>query len=346
MVNKIKNRLEKELDNFLAYLNKTYALKKTSPLLFDSIGEFVRRSGKRVRPTLFVIGYLGFAEKPAPYLFRSALSLELLHDFMLVHDDIIDKSDVRRGKPAMHIILNRHLGRFPGVKFNGQDLAIVTGDIMYAMGIKSFLSVKENARNKEESLKKIIDAAIYTGSGEFIELVSALKPLGRTEQEEIYKIYDFKTAYYTFACPLAAGALLAGAPKTAADRLFRYGIYLGRAFQIKDDILGMFGNEAEIGKSTLTDLQEAKKTILAWYAYHNSGSGSKRVINELFAKKDICQEDLTTMRQIVISSGALAYAKKEVSTLIQKAQALIKPLDIKPQCKNLILGYSKDILAL
>src|SRR5512136_399770 len=109
MINKIKNRIEKELNNFLSYLDKTYALRKTSPLLFDTISEFVLRSGKRVRPTLFAIGYLSFAGKPAPCLFRSALSLELLHDFMLVHDDIIDKYELSRSKPSMHAGLNTRL---------------------------------------------------------------------------------------------------------------------------------------------------------------------------------------------------------------------------------------------
>jgi geranylgeranyl diphosphate synthase type I len=346
MVNKIKNTLEKELESFLLYLDKTYALREISPLLFESIGDFVRRSGKRLRPTLFVIGYLSFAEKPAPFLYRGALALELLHDFMLVHDDIIDKSDLRRGKPSMHVMLNRYLDAYPDVKFNGQDLAIVIGDVMYAMGLKSFLSIKENPIHKEAALKKIMDAAIYTGNGEFIELLSALKPLDQLTREEIYRIYDFKTAYYTFAAPLAAGAALAGIKEKTVEKLFKYGIFLGRAFQIKDDILGMFGNEAEIGKSTLTDLQEAKKTVLIWYAYTHSAPRDKKAIKEIFLKQNITRADLARVREIITSSGALDYAKTEVASLIQKARGLIEPLPIKPAYKSLILGYSKDILAL
>ncbi|MDD2703149.1 MAG: polyprenyl synthetase family protein [Candidatus Omnitrophica bacterium] len=346
MVNKIRNTLEKELGSFLRYLDKTYDLRGISPLLFKSIGDFVRSSGKRLRPTLFVIGYMSFAEKPAPFLYRGALALELLHDFMLVHDDIIDKSGLRRGKPSMHITLNRYLESYPAVKFNGQDLAIVVGDIMYAMGLKAFLSIKENPLHKEAALKKIMDAAIYTGNGEFIELLSALKPLDSLNKEDIYRIYDFKTAYYTFAAPLAAGASLAGIKEKTVEKLFRYGIFLGRAFQIKDDILGMFGNEQEIGKSTLTDLQEAKKTILIWYAYTHSSAGDRKTIKEIFRKKNITLTDLARIRKIVASSGALDHAKTEVGSLIQKALGLIEPLPIKPVYKNLILGYSKDILVL
>jgi geranylgeranyl diphosphate synthase type I len=346
MVNKIKKTLEKELEGFLLYLDKTYDLHETSPLLFESIGDFVRRSGKRLRPTLFVIGYLSFAEKPAPFLYRGALALELLHDFMLVHDDIIDKSDLRRGKPSMHVELDRYLKSFPDVKFNGQDLAIVIGDVMYAMGLKSFLSIKENPVHKEAALKRIMDAAIYTGNGEFIELLSALKPLDKFTLEEIYRIYDFKTAYYTFAAPLSAGAALAGMKEKTTEKLFQYGILLGRAFQIKDDILGMFGNEAQIGKSTLTDLQEAKKTILIWHAYTHASSQDRETIKKIFLKQNITSADLKRVQEIVTSSGSLDYAKAEVSSLIRKARSLITPLPIKSKYKELILGYSEEILAL
>ena len=112
MLNKIKNKLESELVEYLRDLNKSYSLNAISPLMFQSIKEFASRKGKRVRPTLFIIGYLGFAKKIAPGLYKSALSLELLHDFLIVHDDIIDKSDLRRGKPSMHNVFNKYLKKY------------------------------------------------------------------------------------------------------------------------------------------------------------------------------------------------------------------------------------------
>ena len=102
---KIKIRVEKELSAYARSIDKVYSLNKLSPILFKSIKEFILRDGKRIRPVLFCIGYLGFSKRTPRGLWRSALSLELLHDFMLVHDDIIDKSDMRRGKPSMHALL-------------------------------------------------------------------------------------------------------------------------------------------------------------------------------------------------------------------------------------------------
>ncbi|UCG35751.1 MAG: polyprenyl synthetase family protein [Candidatus Omnitrophota bacterium] len=344
MLSKLKNRVEKELKSFITHIDKTYALKKTSPLLFDAIKDFVLRKGKRIRPILFLVGYLGFKKKETENLYTSALSIELLHDFMLVHDDIIDKSDTRRGEPSMHKMMDSYLARYKDLKFNGQDLSIVIGDVMYAMAIHAFLSVKEEPKRKEKSLRKLIEAAVHTGCGELIELLSGLKDIKNITKDDIYKIYDLKTASYTFSTPLAAGAVLGGAKDSEAKRLFDFGIYLGRAFQVKDDILGMFGDEKKIGKSCLTDLQEAKKTILVWYAYKESSEEIKSIIRNIMDKEEVDRNDLDKIRKIVIDCGALDYAKKEIAGFIKKAQNLLRPSSINKPYKDFLKSYSEEIL--
>jgi len=343
---KIKKRVEFELTMYIRDANKLYSLNRISPVLFRTIKDFVSREGKRIRPILFVVGYRGFAKKIAPGLYRSAVSIELMHDFMLVHDDIIDKSLTRRGKPSMHAMLESYLKGNQGIKFNGKDLAIVVGDVIYAMSIQAFLSVKENRQRKEEALKKLIDAAMYTGSGEFIELLCGLKNMNKIKKSDIYKIYDFKTANYTFASPLAIGAILGGAALPEVDRLFKYGLYLGRAFQIKDDILGMFSEEKTIGKSNLTDLQEAKKTLLIWYAYNNSNKKVKLAIDKILSKRNVGKSDLLRMRGLITESGALDYAKNEISYFIKKANNLITYSKMRPQYKNMLSNYCREILQL
>lgn len=346
MLLKIKNRIERELSRYIRNSNKLYSLSSISGVLFKNIKEFVSREGKRIRPILFVIGYRGFAKKDAPGLYASAVSLELLHDFMLVHDDIIDKSQTRRGKPSMHARMNRYLKGYKNLKFNGQDLAIVVGDVMFAMAIHAFLSVNEDKRRKEMALRKLIEAAFYTGGGEFIELLYGIKDIEAINKNDIYKIYDLKTANYTFASPLAIGAVLAGATKEQVNRLVEYGTYLGRAFQIKDDILGVFGTEARIGKSTLTDLQEAKKTILIWYAYNHSNQKNKSVIKRILTKDSVIKADLLRMQKIIIESGALDYAKKEILIFIKRSQMLQRYLKMLPKYKSLLSEYSGKILGL
>ncbi|MCX5713782.1 MAG: polyprenyl synthetase family protein [Candidatus Omnitrophica bacterium] len=344
MIEVIKSRIEKELKNYVRNLDKSFSLKKISPPLFTHIKEFFLRKGKRVRPTLCVIGYLGYAKKSKFGLYATALSLEFLHDFMLVHDDIIDKSDTRRGKLSMHVLLNRHISGNKNLKFDGQDLAIVIGDVMFALAMDAFLSIREEPTRKEKALRKLIEAAAYTGSGEFLELLTGIKNIDKLSKKDIYKIYDLKTARYTFSYPLAIGALLAGANDKEINKLLEYGLYLGRAFQIQDDILGMFSNERDIGKSTLTDLREAKKTLLILYAYKNSSVINRLRIKKILSRNNAGEKDLRLMRQIITYSGALAMAKKEISLSLKKSKIILKGTNLKPAYKKILGEFSQHII--
>lgn len=344
MFETLRTRIDRELCALIEETRSSYGLKKICPLLFESIKDFALRDGKRVRPVLFVLGYRGYASRVPRGLYRSAVSLELLHDFMLAHDDIIDKSDTRRGKPSLHRYLGSRLDRKSGLKFNGTDLAIVAGDVMYALALSAFLNVREEPLRKEAAFKKLIEAALYTGSGEFLEVLFGTTPIERVTLDDIYKIYDLKTANYTFASPLTIGATLAGASRRELALLFDYGTYLGRAFQIKDDIIGIFSDEKKIGKSNMTDLQEAKKTVLIWYAYRHSSARDKRTIRGIFLKKTLRPSDLTEMRRIITGSGSLEYARREVKRLLGTAGRFCASLRMDQSVRKSLSRYAETLL--
>ena len=340
----IKKRIERELKKYIGNIDREYSLRKISPLLYNNIKEFVSRNGKRLRPALFIMGYLGYAKRAAEGLYRTAVSLELLHDFMLVHDDIIDKSGTRRGRPSMHAMLNRSLKRYKNIKFTGEDLTIVIGDVLYAMAIHSFLSVKEDPSRKESALKKLAEAAFYTGSGEFIELLAGAKDIDRITRDEIYRIYDLKTSNYTFAAPLTIGATLAGAEEKETRKLHECGISLGRAFQIKDDMIGLFSSSKAIGKSILTDLKESKKTILIWHAYRRAGPRNRSAIKRIMSKNSAGMKDLLLMRRILKETRTPEFAKNEINSLLAKALAINSSTKMRREYKDCIIDYSRQIL--
>ncbi|MFH1888468.1 MAG: polyprenyl synthetase family protein [Candidatus Omnitrophota bacterium] len=342
----IKNRIDGELKKYIGNIDRGYSLKKISPLLYNNIKEFISREGKRVRPILFILGYRGYSDRTPEGLYRAAVSLELLHDFLLVHDDIIDKSDTRRGKPSMHAMLNDSLKKYKNIKFTGEDLTIVIGDVLYAMAIHSFLSVKEDPSRKEAALKRLMEAAFYTGSGEFIELLAGAKAIDKITKDEIYKIYDLKTSNYTFAAPLTIGATLAGAKKEETRKLYDFGISLGRAFQIKDDILGIFASSKVIGKSSLTDLMESKKTILIWHAYRRATTRNKSVIKRIFSGNNAGIKELLTIRKILKESGTPEFAKNEINMFLNRALAINASTKMRAKYKNFIADYSRQILKL
>lgn len=347
MFNGIRKRLDNELRSLLSRMDKEYRLSYISPLLTESIKEFLLRKGKRIRPLLFVFGYLGFSKKAAKGLYRSALCMELLHGFMLIHDDIIDKSLIRRGRPAMHALLNNYLKKTRlSLKFSGEDLAIVLGDVIYAMAINALLSIKEDLARKEKALRMFVEAAMYTGSGEFIELIYGMKELDEVKKEDIYKVYDYKTAYYSFASPLAMGAILAGATDAQADKLFRYGVCLGRAFQIKDDLISFLDTEKETGKPSLSDLQEGKKTLPLWHAFKHSSPSGRKDIEKILGKKKVLKSDLFKMRRILMDCGSVEYARKEIMKLIGLARSYNAHSGINLRQRLRLEAYCSEILKL
>jgi geranylgeranyl diphosphate synthase type I len=329
---------------YVSQIDAIYTLKKISPVLSHHIKEYISRQGKRVRSTLVVLSYLGYAKTPKPGLYTSALALELLHNFMLIHDDIIDRSALRRGKPAMHTMLDSHLSAYHNLKFNGSDLGIVIADVIYAMAIDAFLEIRENPAYKEAALKKFVEAAIFTGSGEFIEMLAGAKPIDKIAMKEIYKIYDLKTAYYTFCSPLTVGALLAGASPAQIESLIEYGINVGRAFQINDDILDMFATETQTGKSEMTDIKESKKTVLIWHAFQKTTPRNRKIMQQIFDKSNISRRDLEKVRAIVQSSGSLDFARKQIKILVSRALRASAGLTMKPRYKKLLSTYPAQIL--
>ena len=119
---------------------------------------------------------------------------------------------------------------------------------------------------------------------------------------------------------------------------------MGRAFQIKDDIIGLFGEEEKIGKSILSDLQEAKKTILIWHAYRHTDQKGKQIIKKIFSKNKVDRMDLLKMRRLVSETGSLLYAKKEMSTCVKMAQNCLKSIKIFPQYKKLLSEYPQGLI--
>lgn len=344
MFNQLKKNLDKYLPVLIDQLDQRYQLKKISPLLYSNIKEFILRDGKRIRPILFICGFKGYSKNNPKNMFFAALAFELLHDFLLIHDDIVDKSDLRRGKPSLHTVFNKHLQNFKQAKFSGQDLSIVAADVIYALAIDAFLSIDCDKIKKEAGLNKFIKSAVLTGSGEFIELLLSVKPINKVSKSDIYKIYDLKTANYTFSSPLSIGASLAGADKHQINKLIEYGICLGRAFQIKDDILGMFESEQSTGKSSLTDLQEAKRTLLIWHSYNHSNKSKQDLINRTFNKKTLTSADLLKIRKIINDTKTLDYAKDQITYLSQKAKKILNQLSLNPDYKQALNLFAEKIL--
>ena len=338
MIKQIRAQIEKSLETFIDNIKKEYKLHLVNPILFESIREFALRKGKRIRPLLLILSYKGYCpsnKKIPPSLYTASTCIELLHNFMLIHDDIIDRSNLRRGKPTLHRILARSITT-KGKEKLGFDLGIIAGDIVYALAIDAFLSMKEDPLRKEKALKYFIQTAAFTAMGEFIDTIHGVEKLNKIEEKDVFLNYTLKTARYTFDCPLVVGAILAGAKSTDIKKLSELGILIGQAFQIQDDIIGIFDSQKNIGKSILSDLAESKKTLLVCHAYHALKGGEKALLKKYFNKPQKKYADLMAIRKIFLQAGSLTYSLKEVASRLTKTLKILDTLYMKALHKKMI----------
>jgi geranylgeranyl diphosphate synthase type I len=335
---KIIHKINRAIDLLFADIDRRYGLKAISAPLFDCSRDFVLRPGKRIRPLLFILAYKGYSARktcPENKLYTAAASIELLHDYMLIHDDVIDNSDLRRGKPTLHRMLDEKI-RLPGNAAIGNALAIIAGDIIFAIAIESFLTVKEDAARKEKTLAKLVETAAYTGAGEFIDVVWGHQTIDKIKEKDILLTYILKTAKYTFECPLLMGALLAGAGPEEQKKISALGLSAGQAFQIYDDFLDLFATADVIGKPVLTDLAESKKTLLVFRAFKFLRGARKAELRRILEKKSKNTLDLERFKKLVVSSGAYESCYNEMAALQNKALASCRSLSMKKEFRGLV----------
>jgi geranylgeranyl diphosphate synthase, type I len=271
--------------------------------------EFSLRPAKRLRPWLLFVGYgLGApGERPPAGLWRFAVGIEALHGFMLVHDDVADRSDVRRGGPALH----RTLAAFGP----GEDLAVVAGDHLFARALELMLASGLPAAGR--AVRAYLEVCRHTAVGQFLDLALPSRPLAAVTPFDALKVAHLKTARYSFAGPLACGATLAGAPATTVAALERAGRLAGLAFQLRDDLLA-YDARGDAGKPADADLLEAKRTFPLLIAYRRAGREERRALEALGA--DAPPEALARARDIVRRRGVAATER----AIVRAARAALR----------------------
>jgi len=304
-------------------------------VIVDEFKKFALRPGKRIRPLLLLLSYEGYDGTDIEDALLLASSLELMHSFLLVHDDIIDNSDLRRGEPTLHKIYEK-VYNLPKL---GVDVSIVIGDIIafFVFGILSRLKVNE------ETLRKLIHnfslCYINTGFGQLLDVISANRISEYNITENIPEtISEMKTAYYTFVYPMLFGYLLTGkAEKEEIEKLQTLGKLAGIAFQYKDDIIGVFGGDAK----TLNDLSEGKFTMLVKRTYELLDGDRKEIFRERISKSVKSSEDLNVLKKLIIESGSVESVKKDIEKLKHDSLDILETLSIRDDQKS----YLREIIS-
>ncbi|RLI30309.1 MAG: polyprenyl synthetase family protein [Candidatus Hecatellales archaeon] len=286
--------------------------------LYQASRHLFTTGGKMLRPYMAVkacevVG--GSAEQAVP----AAAAVEMLHTFTLIHDDIIDRDEVRRGLPAVH------------VKW-GEPVAILAGDFLFS---KVFLAVSRGLKDRgvpSETVARVVEVlADATGKiceGQMLDM--SFEGRETVSEEEYLAMVERKTAYL-FKASSQIGALIGGAGEDWVERLGEYGRLAGIGFQMVDDVLGLVADEAKLGKPVGSDLREGKKTMPIIYALSRASVEQRKTILEASVKPERMGEAL----KLIVSLGGIDYAKTQARKYVEAALEQLKPLPETPAKKSL-----------
>ena len=261
-------------------------------------------SGKCLRSTFMFLGWLCVAE-PSHAALRAAASLELLHAFALLQDDVMDGSPLRRGRPSAHVQFadwHRDRGLSGSPDRFGESAAVLLGDLclVWAEQMLRDSGLDHNALSRAWPRYDAMRTELAVG--QFADLVNDVG--GLPTLDEVLEVARRKSGNYTVRRPLEIGAAMAGCGDRLLIRLGRYGDAVGEAFQLRDDLLGIFGSPAITGKPVCADLTEHKATSVVVAAHHMADPAMRSQLNELMSTADLDEADVERWRSLIAATGA------------------------------------------
>ncbi len=326
--------VSQRLDPFLSEQRAHAVLLGEEALVLVDAGLASARGGKGLRARFCLAGWRSVAEaagasvEPSDDVAAAAAALELFHTGALVHDDLIDNSDTRRGRPAAHRALEQsHRGakwRGDPEQF-GRSAAVLLGDLLIAWSDDLF----EAGIATAPPLRAVAARQLYgtmrreVTIGQFLDVAEesafASAPDDR-HAERALRVASLKSARYSVQRPLAIGAALGGADDAQRQALDAFGLPLGLAFQLRDDVLGVFGDEAQTGKPAGDDLREGKRTVLIAFAREALAPGARRVVDELVGDPQLDAGQIASLRETIVDTGALARVEELIREYTRKAE--------------------------
>jgi geranylgeranyl diphosphate synthase type I len=301
--------------------------------------------GKRARAAFVYYGYIAAGGKERKKITQASISIELIHSFLLMHDDIIDRDSLRHGVKTTHIYYSEIAKKYFKNKdcdHFGNSMAIIIGDMLNSLGNRVLFESKFSPELIIKALHRMQDIVSSTIIGETEDVM--IENFGKATEAEIMKMYKNKTAKYTIEGPLHLGAILAGADQEFLRSLSAYSIPAGIAFQIQDDILGVFGNINKTGKPVGSDVRQGKQTILVVKALETANSTQKEIFKKCLGNDALTQSDLEQFRTVIIETGSLEYAQKLARILISEAKQKIDQVAMEEESKEFLVGIADYVL--
>ncbi|MGE2832330.1 polyprenyl synthetase family protein [Mycobacterium sp. SMC-4] len=284
--------------------------------------------GKYVRSTYMYLGWLcGAAEDDGAL--RASASLELLHAFALIQDDVMDASPMRRARPAAHVVFSRwHRERGLGGSADrfGESAAILLGDLCLVWAAQMLRTSGLDDEALTRVWPRYDDMRVELAVGQFADLVNSSHAFPTLD--EVFDVLRRKSGNYTVRRPLEMGAAMAGCDPEQLMALSGYGSAIGEAFQLRDDVLGVFGSPSMTGKSAHTDMEAGKATSVIVAAYELAGPGLRGQLADLMSATDLDAASIERWRTLIMASGAVQWIEERIGERHRRAMDYLDQVEL------------------
>ena len=317
--------------------------------------------GKRLRPAFCVWGYVAAAGRPDEIELRSLLtaaaSLDVLHGSALVHDDVMDASDLRRGRPAAHRqfeALHANAGWLGDSESFGKAGAIILGDLLVMWSSQMLHAAGLDQTVLERALPIVEAMRTEVTCGQYLDIVAQAHPLRQRAPaidsvrpnielalDDASRVVEYKAARYTVQRPAQIGAALGGGDDELYYALGAYGSPLGRAFQFRDDLLGVFGDPQLTGKPSGDDLREGKRTVLIAHAYAHAGEAGQQLLVQRLGDPGLTPEGVAELQQVITESGARDAVEAMITEGYERAIKALQDADITDEGRAGLAGLAE-----
>jgi geranylgeranyl diphosphate synthase type I len=320
----LRLRVEKALSSFLT--RQRSRLAGIDPALegvADAVEDFVG-GGKRLRPAFAYWGYRGAGGMDHDELVAALASLEFVQAMALIHDDVMDGSDTRRGRPSVHrrfAAQHARNGWAGDPRDYGRAAAILLGDVCLAWSDELLHGSGLDPVTLARARPVFDEMRTEVSAGQYLDVLAQVT--GDTSVDRAGTIARYKSAKYTVERPLLFGAALAGAPAEIHAVFSGYGLPLGEAFQLRDDVLGVYGDPVRTGKPAGDDLREGKRTYLVAVAFEAAGPADREALRRGLGDPHLDGAGVTRLRQIIEETGALSRAERRIDELTNRALAAL-----------------------
>ena len=331
----LRARVQKALDDFLrAHLPRLEHVSEELAPLGDALVELVA-GGKRLRPAFCFWGHRAAGGSDTDALVVAAAALELFQACAIVHDDVMDDSDTRRGRPAVHrrfAAMHRAEDWHGSPEAFGSGSAILLGDLCLSWSDQMLRSSAHPGL--PDALPVYDEMRSELMGGQYLDLLEQARGGGSVERA--LRVARWKSAKYTIEKPLHLGARLAGAPPEVLDALSAYGLPLGEAFQLRDDVLGVFGDPSVTGKPAGDDLREGKRTALVAMALERADPAQASVVRRHLGDPHLDAGGVEALREVLSATGAVTRVEAMIDALMTQAGEALQAAPLEAEARQVL----------